>query len=731
MSLLIWLPLIKDGKNQGIMDITPTTLGTISFIQGGKIGKCLSAGNGTAVTNGISYNTNLTEIGNKFSISVWVKPLGNHVHYNGTIISSGNWDNSTWTFGVNQGNTKVDLFCRGYNTYMDCTIPTNIWTHLVCTNDNGTCKLYKNGVYVGSSSRTAGLVTDANNFCVGRETYANGYFSFNGNINDLRIYDEVLSLKEIKELSRGLSAHYKLDNIYNTSNLIINGNGEFGTENLRDPNCISTIEIPSGHSEIKASFKTSDTMFKEFIPIFSEHSYTISAYFKTGGAASGSIYPSIYPYDADKKLINYNMTPDSFLRASLTTLKQPLKKGDTIVYANDLSGWNTGTSNYYCCVAVFNYTDGHGTVFPELTYTRDTPAFGTYSDKSNIDKTNNKITLTAAYTGEDRPVGTPICQSCYGATYYYPFGGMNLINIQDWTFKTATITPALIGHIKYAAYIKYGNMYNTFYAAGVTLLDNTTSINTVEDSSGYNYTMTPVGTISCTSNTPRNSLSTHFINGSYFIANQNCTDYLPRDAITVNIWIKPTTWSNPISCTESGGWNIEELSSGGVQFSLLVSGVGYVHATSGLSSSTLKDGNWHMLTGTFDSNLSVIKIYIDGELKGSTNTGSTNGIRYASNRLIISGEARTTTPESSAFVGEESDVRIYATALSAEDIKELYNIGCSIDKSQKIHTCNYEEQDSGINKISKKGVSTTTLTENEDVHIKKSGIIEAHEFKED
>jgi hypothetical protein len=44
-----------------------------------------------------------------------------------------------------------------------------------------------------------------------------------------------------------------------------------------------------------------------------------------------------------------------------------------------------------------------------MTYTADSPIFGTYSDKSNIDKTNNTITLKSAFTGEDRPAGTVIC----------------------------------------------------------------------------------------------------------------------------------------------------------------------------------------------------------------------------------------------------------------------------------------------------------------------------------
>lgn len=215
MSLLVWLPLISDNHNQGLLDITPTNLGTVSFIDGGKLGKCLSAGTGAQTTNGIGYPTNLvSELGTQFSCAIWVRPLGTHVHYNGTFVSSGNWNAKCWSFGVNQNNTKVDIFSKGYNRYLDCEVPVNTWTHLCCTSDNGTVKLYKNGVYVGQATGVPeSLDSDATIFCVGRETYASGYFSFNGNINDLRIYDHVLSPKEVKLLSQGLVCHYPLNEV--------------------------------------------------------------------------------------------------------------------------------------------------------------------------------------------------------------------------------------------------------------------------------------------------------------------------------------------------------------------------------------------------------------------------------------------------------------------------------------------------------------------------------------
>lgn len=83
-------------------------------------------------------------------------------------------------------------------------------------------------------------------------------------------------------------------------------------------------------------------------------------------------------------------------------------------------------------------------------------------------------------------------------------------------------------------------------------------------------------------------------------------------------------------------------------------------------------GAWHMITGTFDK--TNVKVYIDGILEGTIATDSTNGVGYAANNIFIAAEAAGgANIASTTFIGNISDVRIYATALSADDILELYN----------------------------------------------------------
>lgn len=72
-------------------------------------------------------------------------------------------------------------------------------------------------------------------------------------------------------------------------------------------------------------------------------------------------------------------------------------------------------------------------------------------------------------------------------------------------------------------------------------------------------------------------------------------------------------------------------------------------------------------------------IYLDG-LPHSSYNFTSYGIHYNMNaRLFIGCEASTASPASPYFKGNMSDVRIYCTALSAEDVLSLYNNSAYID----------------------------------------------------
>ena len=229
MGLIHWWPLNGDTYDYGSNPKHGSIVGTASLTEPGKLGTCLSAGNGAEITAGVNVtNCNLLdEISDKYSAAMWIKVHGTHIHYEGAFISSGNWNNQRWTFGINQANNRIQPLTNASNqNYISLgkTLTTDQWYHVVTTYENGTAYLYLDGELVGSVAATAPYQSSATNLYIGRETYANGYFSFNGDICDVRIYDHALSLAEIHELKSGLLLHYNFEDYTGSTNLKTNPN---------------------------------------------------------------------------------------------------------------------------------------------------------------------------------------------------------------------------------------------------------------------------------------------------------------------------------------------------------------------------------------------------------------------------------------------------------------------------------------------------------------------------
>ena len=217
MSLIHWWPL--NGDTQDIIgNKHGAIIGTANVTTTGKLGQCLSGMTGAQTTAGVNVaDCNLVDelLNSNYSFACWFKVHGTHVHYNGTIMSSGNWNNQAWAVGVSQNNTQIDVFDHKYNHWVNIgyTLTNEKWYHLASVYQNNTSYVYLNGELIGTYSSTPIQNSDASNLTIGRETYAGGYFSFNGDICDVRVYNHALSQSEIKELSRALVIHYTFDDI--------------------------------------------------------------------------------------------------------------------------------------------------------------------------------------------------------------------------------------------------------------------------------------------------------------------------------------------------------------------------------------------------------------------------------------------------------------------------------------------------------------------------------------
>jgi len=217
-------------------------------------------------------------------------------------------------------------------------------------------------------------------------------------------------------------------------------------------------------------------------------------------------------------------------------------------------------------------------------------------------------------------------------------------------------------------------------------VDNLNS--TIYDSSGYCNNAQSNGSIGLTYSTdsPKYKVATVFASGARIATSVSASTFMPKDTITVSIWFKSSAAANRfISCTEGGGFNFES-NSGNIRFVSYIAGQGYAYANSSTTWSSVSDNNWHMITATNDRQ--TIKIYLDGTLIQETTcqySGTTLG--YASSTpFTLGAEAQSiASPIAGTYVGSLADCRIYATALSADDVKSLYQNNAYIDSSGTIY----------------------------------------------
>lgn len=206
------------------------------------------------------------------------------------------------------------------------------------------------------------------------------------------------------------------------------------------------------------------------------------------------------------------------------------------------------------------------------------------------------------------------------------------------------------------------------------------------DCSGYCNNGTRTGTFSWTSDTPRYQISTYFADGStsYITASV----FMPTDKITTSVWFKGDG-----STSGANSYHIPFcLGSGTAEFSVdnaklyrqgyYINGTRYCDTISG---AIVNDGQWHMMTATYDG--TILCRYLDGQL---INSKSISGTLNGGMLTLLIGKYYQGGYNNKKV--KQSDVRVYATALSAEDVKDLYELGATIDTNGTLSTYEFAEQ---------------------------------------
>ena len=216
MSLQVWMPLCSDLKNQGLdgsVSAFTMTVASPAYVDG-KIGKCLRISNTYTNTHTFESLKNI----NNFSVAYWIKMnSGNTFTAFADAITMWITDGTNETTfrleTTNTSGTVLNWYGNGMMTEDGgagaIEVNVDTWYHFAVTVDGTLIKTYFNGVLY----KTYTIPSDYQSSYRLTGKMMLGSSGMYCDLNDVRIYDHVLSALEIKELSKGLMLHYKLSGI--------------------------------------------------------------------------------------------------------------------------------------------------------------------------------------------------------------------------------------------------------------------------------------------------------------------------------------------------------------------------------------------------------------------------------------------------------------------------------------------------------------------------------------
>lgn len=633
MSLQVWLPLNNTLDNQGLNSVR--FKGTDVSYTPGKIGYCASgtiSGTPTTLTSdrGFSYSLwqNISE-GDSYSIKIPINNTGKTTD----VLSFTKIDYTSQS----TPHYAIKLYCNDNKPQMlwirDTRYPSGIWQlekwhHFVVKVDNGNSGI-KVSIYVDGTLNA--VYNDKNyNF-----TLRPGEIKITGTakVNDFRLYDHPLSIKEIEELSKGLILHYPLrdSSLQHTTNYLL---------------------YPTPGSAAKAEWDAS------------LHLNAINVAGFNSGYNRGVTEPTV-GYHAHWNIIEGVPTmvfPNLNSQFGHKGRWMGINSHSTVNLAQTIGQGNKYTISFEAKSDTYNQVLQFG-----LYYRKNGATSNAFHDGQHQERlTTNWKKYSYTWTLSQIPDVSNI-----GSVYMYGH----------------------YGNIEGTAYVRNLQLeigdHATDYVVGSRIASQ------VYDCSGNGYHGNIVGSISMIPDSGRNDYSMYTTDGrDNYIQSQDML--FPTDEITMNCWIKGSIagYSNyhiPLSFKSANYEFSLEGATGKFRAGYNVSGTRQVLTTSGITI----DGKWHMITSTFDGE--IIRRYVDGVEYASTAAAGT--LSGGTGRLLIGNYNGTTYGNKELYT---SDVRIYATALTADQIKELYSIGATIDKGGNVF--GYDFIESGENSVLKEGI---------------------------
>jgi len=147
----------------------------------------------------------------------------------------------------------------------------------------------------------------------------------------------------------------------------------------------------------------------------------------------------------------------------------------------------------------------------------------------------------------------------------------------------------------------------------------------------------------------------------------------PVVALSCSAWVRPTDLSGfrEILRQECARRLLFSFQEGGTVLSLGLNVGGYIECDAPIDPARVADGRWHHCAGTFDGQ--TMRVFLDGSEIGSLER--TGPVSVDADAPVFIGSS---SGESEHFQGDLDEVRVYAEALTGDDVAALYRAGTRV-----------------------------------------------------
>lgn len=653
MSLVVWLPLNGNLENKGTSDLQFTAISTNTSINAsGKIGQCYS--NNSFSAGGLCSNATIN-LGQHQSMFCWFKftSLNSSSSLGAGLVSQHRYSSNTGmgitiryassTTGYLSVNTGTGS-SRTYNTYYGTTLlQANTWYHGGYTYDGSTIKIYVNG----NCEKTQAY----SNMSVPADYITAFCWSMSG--------------------TSGSTVHgdYKLNGLLNDVRIY--------------DECLSPLQVHELAQGLVLHYS-----FNNFNNTLLPLGYEQLSYIESTGASYINTTYKFNPETDSCKVIFQGND----------------KTNNGMIFASN--GGKYFWFYYYSSNGIRLYAhngsgqQGISGITSDLNkHTME------YKNKHYFIDNVDKGSLSNTYSEEPNPI------------YLFSYGGANYVfkgkiyyveiyrnNVLQRIFIPAKqLNNSIAGMYELVNKIFYPSNSTTAFTAGSVL----STPNQIPDNTGYSNYGIINGNISSAEASIRNSTCIYIPSGNtdYITTSKEVGNF--SNGITMSIWFKSANKSpgngyheifNIATATQNFEFAIYQ--SGFFRGGMVINGTRYVDNT---NNTNLTDGNWHMLTMTYDG--AVLRRYVDGIDKKDTTISGT--LTSTSCQFLFGHYGNNT-----SYYAKEAylnDARIYCTALSAADIKNLYETSMFIDNNSNVLP--FELSENNSNYIEKTGTLNDDIIE--------------------